>query len=65
MISSTSELDLKGQHVISREWPVMEGSWIEYAVLWKTSLGIIWDLLKFLKICKSWVELFYIYDVVI
>ena len=30
-------------------------SWTEYAVLWKTSFGFIWDILNFLKICKSWV----------
>ena len=29
--------------------------WTEYAVLWKSSFGFIWDILNFLKICKSWV----------
>ena len=38
-----------------RDWPAMWGSWTEYAVLWKTSFRFIWDILNFLKICKSWV----------
>ena len=28
-------------------------SWTEYAVLWKTSFGLIWDILNFLKICVN------------
>ena len=37
-----------------REWPAMLDSWTEYAVLLKASFGFIWDILNFLKICKSW-----------
>ena len=29
--------------------------WTKYAVLSKTSLGFIWDIFHFLKICESWV----------
>ena len=28
----------------------MKGNWTEYAVLWKTSFGFIWDISNFLKI---------------
>ena len=34
---------------------IVKGSENWYAVLWKTSFGFIWDILNFLKICKSWV----------
>ena len=31
----------------------MYGRWTEYAVLWKTSFGFIWDILNLLKIFQN------------